>query len=149
MTRFNISLKQLKLNRWVPSYKKRKFYKKIKKTTCYECRKYGYAGYGVEWDKIQEGDTSKKRCHLCRSCLAKNCCRECGSDYTDTGDFKISEEGCGHCHYLDKWGPNGYEYLELRDEYESDEEEDDKCSVCSRPLETGERCYECVNGGIF
>jgi len=131
MTPFNISKKQLKLNRWVPSYKKRKFYKNLRKTICYECRKYGYSGYDVDWDKLQEGDKTKKRCLQCKNCLAKNCCKNCGYDYTYSGEFKITAYECGHCDYLDKWGPVGDEYLALRDYYEEYDiyKEDDRRDI--------------------
>jgi hypothetical protein len=121
MTPFNIPGKQLHSTGWMSSIRKKRLFRKLKRMLCRECFKEGYwnnrnyDGYEVEWDKIKEGDWSKRRCYFCKRCRAKNCCPECGRDYTDSGEFKISEEHCGYCRYLNKWGPNGYEYLELQE----------------------------------
>lgn len=127
MTPFNIPRKQLILNYWMPSPKKRRYIKKLKASMCKDCW-MGFEPFEVEWDKIEQGDSSKARCKYCKQCLAKNCCPDCGYDFADACfdknlTFNISEGHCGHCRYLNKWGPNGYEYLEAQEERREREKE--------------------------
>jgi len=128
MAPFNISSKQLKLNNWLPRYKHRWVRSRVGKKVCYDCTKkyngrdFKGCGYEVGWDKVQEGDPYKTRCCYCKQCLWSSCCRRCGYDYTTTGKFKVSEDNCEYCTYLDRYGPDGYESGCLDDGYEDEEE---------------------------
>lgn len=76
---------------------------KKQKTLCKDCLN-GNKQPEVEWDKIEQGDSEKKRCSSCKGVLDKTCCRDCGYFQSDPS------KRCSHCRYLDKWGPNGYDY---------------------------------------
>ena len=120
MTPFNIPRKQLRLTNWMPSLQKRKYLRKLRKSICKDCW-MGFKPFEVEWDKIEEGDETKARCKYCKQCLAKNCCKDCGRDYGKSTQFDISEDYCGYCAYLNKWGPCGWEYEDLKERLEEEE----------------------------
>lgn len=120
MTPFNIPRKQLRLTNWMPSLQKRRYLRKLRKSMCSDCW-MGFKPFEVEWDKIEHGDSSKARCKFCKQCLSKNCCSDCGYDFVVADvlkdqPFNISEDHCGHCRYLNKYGPSGYEYVCLQEE---------------------------------
>lgn len=125
MTPFNIPRKQLKLNYWMPSHKKRRYLRKLRKSMCRDCW-MGFEPFEVEWDKIEQGDSSKARCKYCKQCLSKTCCKDCGWDFGTKEPFRVSEEFCGYCKYLNEFGPNGWVTHELQEErYEREKYRDD------------------------